>query len=148
MVVSFFGHKKIYYNDLDLEQIISTIEVEACGQHVEFFLGGFGNFDAIGLRCAQLYKKLHPETKLVFITPYIHENYCLLQDAKEIYDEVIYPELELVPPRYAIPRRNRWMVNESDFIIFYVISHFGGAYDALRHAQSKKKKYINLYQKA
>ena len=145
MVVSFFGHKNIFYDDLDLEQIISIIEQEAGSQPVEFFMGGYGNFDAFGLRCAKLYKKLHPETKLVLITPYIHENYCLLQDAEEIYDEVIYPELELVPPRYAIPRRNRWMVNESNFIIFYVISHFGGAYDALRCAQAKKIKHINLY---
>ena len=147
MVVSFFGHKNIFYDDLDLEQIISIIEQEAGGQPVEFFMGGYENFDAFGLRCAKLYKSLHPETRIVLITPYIHDNYFLLQNVYDVYNEVVYPELELVPPRYAIPRRNRWMVTESDFIIFYVISHFGGAYDALRSAQSKNIKHINLYKK-
>lgn len=148
MIISFFGHSRCSISDLSEQEIISTIENVAGNNYVEFFLGMYGDFDAFAYRCTEKYREIHPNSKLVFVTPYIHENYCLLEDAKERFDEVIYPELENVPKRYAIIKRNEYMIDESDFIIFYVTNHFGGgAYRALEYAKHKKKQYINISKK-
>ena len=58
------------------------------------------------------------------------------------YDETVYPPLESVPKRYAISRRNEWMVRESDIVIAYVIRGFGGAAKTLEYAQRKKKRIV------
>ena len=58
------------------------------------------------------------------------------------YDETVYPPLESVPKRYAISRRNEWMVRESDIVVAYVIRGFGGAAKTLEFAQRKKKRII------
>ena len=148
MIISFFGHSRCSISDLSEQEIISTIENVAGNNYVEFFLGMYGDFDAFAYRCAKKYREMHPNSKLVFVTPYIHENYCLLENAKERFDEVIYPELENVPKRYAIIKRNEYMIDESDFIIFYVTHHFGGgAYRAIEYAKRKKKQYINISKK-
>ena len=45
-----------------------------------------------------------------------------------LQDPTLFPEsLEFIPKRYAIDKRNRWMIEYSDAIISYVISGYGGA---------------------
>jgi hypothetical protein len=57
----------------------------------------------------------------------------------------LYPEgLEFVPRRFAITRRNRWMVEQSDYVIAYVQTGYGGAYIALEHARQRGVKTVNL----
>ena len=147
MIVSFFGHGKTAL-DIKKEDFLALLEDVIKDSPVEFFLGMYGDFDFFAYACTKEYKKRHPNAKLVFVTPYIHKNYCLLEDAKERFDEIIYPELEKVPKRYAIIRRNEYMIDESDFIIFYVTHHHGGgAYMALEYAKRKKKQYINISKK-
>ena len=58
------------------------------------------------------------------------------------YDETVYPPLESVPKRYAISRRNEWMVCESDGVVAYVMRGFGGAAKTLDYARRKKKAII------
>ena len=40
--------------------------------------------------------------------------------------------------------RNRWMVEQADYVIAMVERKEGGAYATLQYAQKKKKKIINL----
>ena len=37
------------------------------------------------------------------------------------------------------------MIDESDFIVFYVERNFGGAKTAMEYAKRKGKKFVNLY---
>ena len=55
------------------------------------------------------------------------------------YDSTTYPPLEKVPPRYAIVKRNEWMVCESDVVISGVTHSWGGASKTLEFAQRKNK---------
>ena len=66
-------------------------------------------------------------------------------DILNVYDSIIYPPLENVPYKFAISKRNQWMVQQSDFIIAYVSTHFGGAYKTLLYAHKQNKPYVNLY---
>ncbi len=45
----------------------------------------------------------------------------------EYYDETTYPPPENTPLRYAISRRNKWLVAQADTIIAYIICSWGGA---------------------
>ena len=66
-------------------------------------------------------------------------------DLPDQYADTIYPDgLEDVPPRFAICRRNDWMVNNSDAVICYVVNHFGGAYTYTEKARRKGKCIINI----
>ena len=47
---------------------------------------------------------------------------------------VIPDVLAGVHPKSAITKRNRWMAENSDFVVTYVYRDFGGAYDAKKYA--------------
>ena len=63
---------------------------------------------------------------------------------RPMVDHIVYPNLDHVPKRFAILRRNSWMINQSDLIIAYVNYHRGGAYQAIQQALKKGKKIKNF----
>ena len=146
MVIAFFGHSN-YVSSLDDEkQLVELLETATFGEQVDFYFGGYGNFDNFAYRCAKIYKKYHEDSKLIFITPYLNGWLDNKRDfLQKNYDEIIYPDIEQVPPKFAIIKRNEWIVNKSDYVFTYVKTHYGGAYRALLYAHKHKKPYINLY---
>lgn len=146
MIITFFGHSDYMEDAKDKENLLDILQSLTDGKSVDFYLGGYGGFDNFALKCCNILKEKFKNVKTIFITPYLGENYIKLKFAKYYYDEIIYPEIENVPPRYAIIKRNKWMVEKADCIIVYVNRRFGGAYTALKHGVNKKKKVINLYQ--
>lgn len=59
--------------------------------------------------------------------------------------ETVFPEgLEMVPPRFAIVHRNRWMVHEADMVIAYVTHDWGGAAKMVVLAEKKGKKIVRI----
>lgn len=146
MIISFFGHSSYVYTIEDENRLLKMIEEVANGQSVDFHLGGYGDFDVLAKHCANQYKQKHIGSKLVFVTPYINEWLDSRKEyIRENYDETIYPELENVPLRYAISKRNEWIIRQSDYIFMFVKTHFGGAYKALIYAEKHKKKYANVF---
>ena len=103
----------------------------------EFFLGGYGHFDFLCASVLREMKKDHPQIRLVLVLPYLNSSMLT-----EGYDETVYPPLESVPKRFAIVRRNEWMIRESDIVVAYVIRGFGGAARTLDYARRKKKPII------
>ncbi len=147
MVITFCGHSNYAGFMGDEERLLTLLEEVICGKNVDFYLGGYGNFDGFALKCATRYKQRHINARLVFITPYLgnwlKDRKCFLE---KNYDEIVFPNIEHVPQKYAITKRNEWMVDNSDFVFAYVQTHFGGAYKTLLYAKKRKKPYINLYQ--
>ena len=147
MIITFCGHSNYSSSLEDEERLLKLLKIVACGEQVDFYLGGYGGFDRFALKCATKYKQLYKNTKLVFITPYLDK---WLNERKDIliktYDEIIYPEIEHVPQKFAIIKRNEWMIKQADYIFVYVNTHYGGAYRALLYAHKHKKPYTNLYQ--
>lgn len=147
MIVTFCGHSNYSSNENDKKRLLDLLEEIVQGKQVEFYLGGYGAFDSFALECTKKYKERHPTAKLIFVTPYLDK---WLDDRKEFlqssYDSIIYPELERVPKKFAIAKRNEWMVNQADHVFAYVKSHYGGAYKMLLYAHKHKKSYTNLYQ--
>lgn len=65
-----------------------------------------------------------------------------VQNNLALYDETIYPPLENAPPRYAIVHRNRWMAENADAVLAYVLHNWGGAYAAAKWAKQKGKNVV------
>ena len=141
MKISFFGHRN-FVCDEKYEKRVFDILVKAKNnaqdEHIEFLLGGYGNFDRFALNCAKDFRSVINDVTITLVTPYI--NY----QCTEGYDSVLYPSLENVPRKFAIIYRNRAMVEKSDMIIAFITHRFGGAYEAVKYAKSKGKTIINL----
>lgn len=142
MVISFFGHRDFCESGAYEKKLLDILE-DLVGQNVaEFYLGGYGEFDSFAYRCCKQYKKTHPHVKLIYVTPYLLQND--LKEKSENYDEILYPEIENVPPKFAILYRNRYMVEKSDLVISYIQYHRGGAYQAYSYARKKGKRIVAL----
>ena len=60
-------------------------------------------------------------------------------------EDTLYPEgLELSHPKFALDRRNRWMIDAAEYCICYVNHDWGGAYKFVSFAKSKGLQIQNL----
>ena len=142
MIITFCGHGDFRATP-DLEdKLLLVLEREIGDSAAELFLGGYGNFDAFALRCGRILQRKHPRISLVYVTPYMIADPT--GDKRAGYDQILYPPLENVPPRYAIVHRNRYMVERADMVIVYITRSRGGAYQAYQYATRKKKTIGNL----
>ena len=146
MVIVFCGHSDYIENIQDEVEILNILESEVGTSPCELFLGGYGNFDAFAFRCAKKFKQKHFSAKLILVTPYLDRREKMRKTicVKEEFDSIVYPELEKVPPRYAISHRNKWMIEQADIVISFVSHQYGGAYTTYLHAIRKSKKIYNL----
>ena len=141
MIITFIGHS--YYSE-EIEDLQEHFSSLAINEKVDFYVGGYGKFDNFALDCAIKYREKQPKSKIFFITPYIYNGYYKINALKEKVDEVIYPGLENVPPKFAILKRNEWMIDKADVVIAFVKYSWGGARTAYEYALRKKKKIINV----
>ena len=113
MIVSFFGHRNFPKSIEYRKKLLDILEYTVGNSEADFYLGNYGNFDRLAVECCKKYQELHPNVSLVFITPYITPGYQnRLAEMNKIYDAIIYPEIEDKPLRFAIPYRNKWMVEK------------------------------------
>lgn len=147
MIVAFFGHREMVVTDEINSKIKNAIKDSISIGADTFYCGGYGDFDnRIALLLREL-KLIYSNIKLFFITPYITEGYrekLKEIEKKRIYDGIIYYGKETVPYKYAISKRNEWMIDKADMIIAFVKYNYGGAYKSLKYAARKNKKIINL----
>lgn len=145
MIITFCGHSNASFTAEETKLIFAILEQKIRENHADtFYLGDYGDFDRLCYIALTTLKKSYPNIKLIFITPYIDTNYSKMRNAKDKYDEIIFPPLEQVPKRLAISKRNEWMVDNADFVIAYVKYSWGGASKTLEYAKRKGKPYINI----
>ena len=134
MIVTFCGHSKLNRTDGFSRWLNIILPSLIEGGADTFYLGGYGDFDAVAASAVRKQKESYPHIELVLVLAYLDREI----DASR-YDGTTYPPLEKVPRRYAIVRRNEWMVCESDVVISGVLHSWGGAAKTLEFAQRKKK---------
>ena len=145
MTITFCGHFNCLFSDEEKDELKQLLIKEIIKNPTcKFYLGGYGDFDSLCLRTLRELKKEFQDIELIFITPYLDKSYSKLEFAKYHYDDVIFPPLESVPRKFAILKRNEWMVEEADLVIAYVMYSWGGAAKTLEYAKRKKKTIINL----
>ena len=145
MIITFCGHSQVIFTNEEKSLLRNILLDEIIKNPTcKFYLGGYGDFDGLCLRTLKDLKNDFPDIELIFITPYLDKNYSKLEFAKYHYDDVIFPPLESVPRKFAILKRNEWMVEQADLVIAYVKYSWGGAAKALEYAKRKKKRIINI----
>lgn len=121
MVITFCGHSNCLFSDEEKEKLKQLLIKEIRNNPTcKFYLGEYGDFDSLCLRTLRELKTEFPEIELLFITPYLDKNYSKLELAKYYYNDVIFPPLESIPRKFAILKRNEWMVDSADLVIAYV----------------------------
>ena len=134
---TFFGHRELFENlESALYQAIENLIVH---ESVDtFYVGNHGQFDALVRRVLKdLDKKysIHYAVVLAYM-PTTKNEY------EDLSDTMLPEGLETVHPRYAIDRRNKWMIDQSDFVIAYVTHGWGGA---AKYASLAKRKGKIVY---
>ncbi len=142
MVCTFFGHRNAGEEIAPLidETIIYLIENENVDR---FYVGNQGHFDFMVKRVLQETRKRYPHIIFSVVLAYMPQEKNEWSD--EGYEDSEFPaELANVPRRFAIDKRNHWMIERSDFVVTHVTHSTGGAAKFKEIAQRKKKRVINI----
>lgn len=143
MTVAFFGHRKTPPEAKLLlrKELISLIEKHNADK---FYIGNQGDFDLMVKNTLMELKESYPHISYTIVLAYIPNG---SEKINEYYD-TIYPEgLEQIPKKFAISKRNYWLIENSDMIVTYVRNPTGGAAKFKELAQKKGKQVINLFNK-
>ena len=144
---TFAGHREMFNSctqqiENALKVLIEHEDTLCC------YVGGMGEFDAFSAAAVRNLKRRYPnkEIQLTLVLPYMQKK---LNEYKQYYktsfDDILIPsELAELHYKRAIPARNKWLVDHSDYLIAMVWRDFGGAYTTLRYAQKQGKKIILL----
>ena len=137
---TFLGHGECY--GLDKAVLRDAIEDLIKQGVTEFLVGNHGQFDGMVFSCLQDLSKAYPEISYSVALAY-------LPTRKEDYDmyqgHSFYPEgLEFGLARFAIERRNCYLIDSADTCLCYINHTFGGAYKFARMAKNHGLRVINL----
>lgn len=135
--VAFCGHAELANPDAVRVWLAVTVDFLISQGAVTFYLGGYGAFDRVAASVVREKKRQHPHIESVLVLPYLDRE----MDASG-YDTTVYPPLESVPRRFAISKRNEWMVDAADLVVAYVTHDWGGAAKTLAYAKRKEKRII------
>ena len=139
MVVTFFGHKD---TQKSIETVLRANLIDLIENYgaTEFYVGNNGKFDVMVYRQLEELSQIYPITYSIVLA------YLPVEKNKYFdFTNTIYPEgIETVPKRFAISRRNKWMIQRADVVVTYVTNYFGGAYQFKSIAEKEGKRIIEL----
>lgn len=141
---TFFGHRDC---PASVKPKLREAVAELIEQHGvdRFYVGRQGAFDAMAR-----------VVLLELAAEYPHISYAVVLERppgpKDTLvwnlSDTIFPEgLESVPPRFAIVKRNEWMLKQADFVVTYITRGWGGAVRFAEKARQQGKTVLNLAQK-
>lgn len=134
---TFFGHAECYgFDERALRQAIEDLINKGVDT---FYMGNQGQFDSTVYSCLKQLRKKHPHIRVCVVLAY-------LPTATSKYDDMadtMYPEIE-GHPKFAIERRNRWMITHSDYCICCINHTWGGAWKFAQLALRQGRNVINL----
>ena len=136
----FFGHREVTHNIR--EKLKATIEKLITEDNVtEFYVGHQGHFDSMAYSVLKELKAKFPQIRYTVVLAYMPDEHI-----KEVYGEdTLFPDgLETVPKRFAISKRNDWMINQSGYAVCYVHKITGGAAKFREKAEKKGLRVVDI----
>ena len=135
-VCIFFDHRFCpELKEEKLEQVIADLIEQKNAD--TFYVGCQGEFDEKVIRVLAAAENKYPHIRACIVLAGLPES------CRHYRLETLLPEgLEQVPPRFAVDRRNRWMVEQADWVVSYAPYHWGGAAKFTQMAARKGKKLI------
>lgn len=141
---TFFGHhdSPASLRPLLREAILSLIREQGV---TTFYVGHQGAFDRMAAGILREISEEHPQIRYAVVLAYLSAS--VGEDIP--WQNTLLPEgIEQVPPRFAISRRNRWMIRNSDYVITYVAHACGSAAQFEQMASRQGKTVIRLYRRS
>ena len=139
-VCTFFGHSECY--GLDVAMLRHALEELVKQGITEFVVGNHGQFDAMVFSCLQELSNDYPDISYSVALAYLPTH---KQDYDRYHGRSFYPEgVEIGPAKFAIERRNRYLISVSDVCLCFIDRTFGGAYKFARMAKKRGLRMINL----
>ena len=138
MIVTFFGHRD---SRESLRPALRETVKNILEQHpgAVFYVGSEGGFDGLVTSVLKEISSDYPTMKCYKILAY------LPKEKGADFPPTLYPEgLETVPKRFAICRRNEWMLAKADLVVTHAVSPAGNATKMKALAERKGKTVINL----
>ena len=135
----FFGHREVTHNIKD--KLTAIIEKLITEENVtEFYLGNQGQFDSMVYSVLKELKAKYPQIRYTVVLAYMPDEHI-----KEVYGEdTLFPDgLESVPKKYAISKRNDWMILQSGYAVCYVHKITGGAAKFKEKTEKKELRIID-----
>ena len=142
MICTFFGHRDTPESvSIALETILR--ELITNGDVDTFYVGNHGNFDSMVRKMLKTLKNEYPQIRYTIFLSYMPLKKREYENID--YSDTVFPDiLANTPPKYAVAKLNRWLVKQSDIVITYVKSSFGGAAEFKRLAEKQGKRVINI----
>ena len=107
----------------------------------EFIVGHYGGFDRLAAKAVKELKKQHPDIILFLLLPYHPAQHPVA--IPDGFDNTFYPPgMERTPPKVAIARANRYMVDHTDYLIAYVWHPASNARTLLAYAKKRQEKHL------
>ncbi len=138
---TFFGHKD---SPREIEtMILSTlIDLIENRQVDTFYVGNNGNYDAMVIKKLKVLMQIYPQLQCTVVLAYLPKN-----DGEESFYrglDTLYPEeCGKAPRKFAIDRRNHWMLARSEYVVTYV-ERDGGAFKFKNIALKAGKNVVEL----
>ena len=129
----FFGHREVTHNIRGrLTAIIEKLITE--NGVTNFYVGHQGQFDNMAYSVLKELKSNYPHIRYSVVLAYMPDEHI-----KEVYGEdTLFPNgMESVPRRFAISKRNDWIIQHSSFAVCYVHKITGGAAKFREKAEKK-----------
>ena len=107
-----------------------------------FYFGNQGKFDFYVKEVLTELKFEFPHIKTYLVLAYLPNKKT---DISLLKIDSIFPEgIETVPKQFAISWRNKWMINNSQYVITYITHSWGGAAKFKELAEKKNKNVVEL----
>ena len=143
MTVTFFGHRNIFQNIKPIleKTIRNLIENEKADL---FYVGSNGDFDEYVASTLETVKSEYPHIRCYIVLAYMPSKQNSLYGEKMKLDTIFPEDVAISIPRFAISKRNDWMLRKSDIVVTYISHPFGCAEKYHQKAIKKGKMVINL----
>lgn len=142
---TFFGHSDTPAEIFDELELVIIKIIEERNISI-FYVGDKGNFDNMVIKVLKELKEVYTHIRYSIVLAYLPsiKNEFIDYD----YENTIFPEiLDKTPLRFAIYKRNLWMIKQSQIVITYVRFSTGGAATFKEIAEKQNKEVINIYKK-
>ena len=136
----FFGHREVTHNiRTKLKAIIEKLITE--DGVTEFYVGHQGQYDGMVYSILKELKAKYTQIRYTVVLAYMPDEHI-----KDVYgNDTLFPDgMENVPKKYAISKRNDWMIKHSDVAVCYVHKITGGAAKFMEKAEKRGLRIIDI----
>ena len=148
MKTAFIGHRQIYAKDI-AQRLTNAVQIEIRNGCTAFTMGTHGEFDRLALNICRQLRCTNKELEIEVVITTLN---AIKKDGEHDiipYGDVktVIFDIENVHYKRRITLSNRRMIDACDTVICYVdpLEYKSGAKTALRYAEKRGLKIINLY---